>query len=56
MAYAKQNFEDGKTLKASELNHIEEGIVALEQELSNAKQELVDEIMAALPAAEGASY
>lgn len=30
MAYEKQNFENGNVLDASELNHIEEGIVALE--------------------------
>jgi len=30
MAYEKQDFENGKVLDASELNHIEEGIVTLE--------------------------
>jgi hypothetical protein len=35
MAYEKQNFEDGLTLFASQLNHIEEGIVALENSLSD---------------------
>lgn len=33
MAYVKQNFSNGNVLNASELNHIEEGIVALEQDL-----------------------
>ena len=28
MVYEKQNFEDGRVLSASQLNHIEEGIVA----------------------------
>ena len=31
MAYEKQNFVDGKVLTATHLNHIEEGIVALEK-------------------------
>lgn len=35
MAYEKQNFADGLTLFASQLNHIEDGIVALENSLSN---------------------
>lgn len=35
MAYTKQNFEDGRTLFASQLNHIEEGISELESKLSN---------------------
>lgn len=30
MAYEKQNFEDGKILSASQLNHIEDGIEAIE--------------------------
>lgn len=33
MAYEKQNFEDGKKLYASQLNHIEEGIANLEKEI-----------------------
>lgn len=56
MAYNKQNFINGNVLKASELNHIEEGIVALETELANAKDQLVEEVIAALPPAEGASF
>lgn len=35
MAYEKQNFAPGQKLKAAHLNHIEEGIVANEQELEN---------------------
>lgn len=31
MAYQKQNFKDGDTLYGSQLNHIEDGIVELEQ-------------------------
>lgn len=30
MAYEKQNFEDGNVLTAAELNHIENGLVAIE--------------------------
>ena len=30
MAYEKQNFTDGQILSAAQLNHIEDGIVALE--------------------------
>ena len=56
MAYQKQNFANGNTLSASELIHIENGIVALEEELNNAKQELVNEVITAIPVAEGASF
>jgi hypothetical protein len=35
MAYAKQNFANGNPLDASELNHIEDGIVAIEEALAN---------------------
>lgn len=35
MAYTKQNFVDGKVLKASQLNHIESGIGELETSISN---------------------
>ena len=35
MAYEKQNFKDGETLTANHLNHIEDGIVALENEIEN---------------------
>lgn len=35
MAYEKQNFVDGKVLTATHLNHIEEGIVALEKLISS---------------------
>ena len=30
MSYTKQNFKDGQTLKAEHLNHMEDGIVNLE--------------------------
>lgn len=56
MAYEKQNFTNGKVLSASQLAHIEDGIVDLETELASAKETLVNEVIAALPAAEGASY
>lgn len=36
MAYTKQNFEDGKVLPASQLNAMEDGIVAIENALSSA--------------------
>lgn len=38
MAYEKQSFEDNKTvLTAEHLNHIEEGIVDIENKLKNSK-------------------
>ena len=33
MAYAKQHFADGQTLTAAQLNHIEDGLAAIEEEL-----------------------
>lgn len=39
MSYTKQNFVDGQTLTAAQLNHIEDGIVALE---AAAKEKLGD--------------
>lgn len=42
MAYTKQNFVDGLTLSAAELNHIEDGIVAIEEELSEDWFEIAD--------------
>lgn len=51
MAYEKQVFTNGDVLHASELNHIEDGIVALEEELNDVKEEL-----AKLVSAEGASF
>lgn len=56
MAYEKQNFTSGRVLKASELDHIEDGIIALENELAEAKKSLVEDVIAALPTAEGASF
>lgn len=41
MAYVKQNFRNGNVLNASELNHIEDGIAALEQDL--------DKVLGGLP-------
>lgn len=35
MAYEKQNFKDGQCLCGHHLNHIEEGIVKLEEEIEN---------------------
>lgn len=35
MSYTKQNFVDGNTLTASELNHIEDGIKNLENTVNN---------------------
>lgn len=35
MGYQKQNFANGEVLSASQLNHIEQGIVNLESSLSN---------------------
>lgn len=34
MAYTKQNFKDGEVLTAEQLNHIEDGVVALETKVS----------------------
>lgn len=51
MAYEKQDFASGNVLHASELNHIEDGIVTLEEELNTVKESL-----AALLTAEGASF
>ena len=36
MAYEKQNFTDGQVLTAGQLNHIEEGIIALEKFIKDA--------------------
>ena len=35
MAYEKQNFKDGNTLKAEQLNHMEDGIAKLETSVTN---------------------
>ena len=35
MAYEKQNFTDGETLTAAQLNHIEEGIIALDEQVGD---------------------
>lgn len=34
MSYEKQNFADGQVLKAQQLNHIEDGISVLENEIN----------------------
>ena len=36
MSYTKQNFTDGQVLTAGQLNHIEEGIIALEKVIKDA--------------------
>ena len=38
MAYEKQNFKDGNTLKAEQLNHMEEGIAKLETTMITAEE------------------
>lgn len=38
MAYEKQNFKDGNTLKAEQLNHMEEGIAKLENTMITAEE------------------
>lgn len=43
MGYIKQNFEDGLTLFASQLNHIEDGIVALENGASKIKWQVISD-------------
>ena len=40
MDYARQNFTDGQTLTAAQLNHIEDGILELEEELANTSEKL----------------
>lgn len=35
MAYQKQNFTDGDVLSAEQLNKIEDGILALEEQIAN---------------------
>ena len=37
MAYEKQNFKDGNTLKAEQLNHMEDGIAKLETSMITAE-------------------
>ena len=36
MSYEKQNFTDGSVLTAAQLNHMEEGIIALEKAIKDA--------------------
>lgn len=57
MSYIKQNFSDGDTLYAAQLNHIEEGVganeAAIEEEAGRAvsAEELLNEAIAALQTA-----
>lgn len=44
MAYEKQNFVPGQTLRAAQMNHIEEGIVELSEEIKQLKVESGEEI------------
>lgn len=44
MSYQKQNFADGEVLSASQLNHIEDGIVDVES-AANATKTVVDKII-----------
>ena len=44
MSYQKQNFANGEVLTASQLNHIEQGIVDLESD-ANATKTVVDNII-----------
>lgn len=39
MSYTKQNFTDGQTLKASHLNHMEDGIEAAIEQVASAVAE-----------------
>ena len=48
MAYTKQNFEDGEVLKAKHLNHIENGIEGLFEEIGDLKGSEVTGISAEL--------
>lgn len=49
MAYVKQNFTDGNILYAEEMIHIEDGIAALEQSLSSARQDILNEVLESIP-------
>ena len=49
MAYTKQNFRNGNILDASELTHIEDGIIALEQNLNDALAEIPGSVEQATP-------
>lgn len=42
MAYERQNFVDGNPLSAAELDHIEEGIVEIENRLNKEAAGIVD--------------
>ena len=64
MPYTKQNFQDGKTLTAAQLNHIEDGIeeieaslpVKIQENVSAAVPGIVSDVLAALPTWNGGSY
>lgn len=48
MAYQKQNFMDGNVLYASQLNHIEDGIVENEKDIKNIKTYVTPEMFGAV--------
>lgn len=64
MPYTKQNFQDGKTLTAAQLNHIEDGIAEIEtslpikiqENISEVTPSIVAQVLAALPTWNGGSY
>lgn len=42
MAYEKQNFKDGDPLYSDQLNHMEDGIIEIENRLKNEAAGIVD--------------
>ena len=52
MAYERQNFANGEVLTATQLNHMEDGILANEW-TEEKKAELIAEMIAALPVYNG---
>lgn len=52
MAYERLNLEDGVTLNADHIKHLEDGIVNATQE----KDKIVDDVLNALPKWNGGSY
>lgn len=52
MAYERMNLEDGTTLNADHIKHLEDGIVNATQE----KDKIVDDVLNALPTWNGGSY
>ena len=52
MAYERMNLQDGTTLNADHIKHLEDGIVNATQE----KDEIVNSVLNALPTWNGGNY